>query len=206
MTQEANTEMDKEVRSFVSFALAMKPTVTFHSNAPGQSLTDTSVTVKFDDTVDLRDTDLTDANTTTLETLLQKYEPIREFLQNAHPLRSVDGFDIMNSFPTVKFQPNVRYQMVQINATQLEIAKEVARLTELTYNSHKAGDQNKAKTQFDDLQSYLSQKRDELVGDFKKAGRISDTIGLHGTGQAGHPEVYDAGMAAFVIIEIIINK
>jgi len=196
--------MDKQVRSFVSFALAMKPLVTINRPSAGDALSDTSVTLKFDHTVNLYDAKLSEAKTTSLETLLQKYEPIKEFLQIAHSPTDVAGFNVSTSSPIVNFQPNVRYHVVQINGDQLEIAKEVARRAELVYNSHSAGDHTNAKAQFDDLQTYVSQKRDELIGDFKAAGRINDVVGQRGVGQAGQPEAIEGGAVVFVIIEIYV--
>jgi len=195
------SQVGKQVRSFVSFALAMKPLVTIQRRCPGDTLSDTAVTFKIDDT-----TKLSEQKVSSLETLIRKYEPIKHFLTVSSTPEEAAGLNVLTCSPKVDFQPDVDYRLIKLNEEQIEVAKEVARLVERTHGLHTSGDNSGAKTAYKDLETYLAKKRADLIGDFKDVGQITQAVGMHGLGQAGNPRADGdcGGAVIFVIIEIFV--
>lgn len=194
----AENEVGKQVRSFVSFALAMRPSVTLDSAHAGDTPSDMSVKFTLDDSNKLSLSKLA-----SLESLLEKYEPLKEFLRSTS--REHTQSDLLAS-PTVTFQPGVNYQIINLTSEQVAVATKVAQLIERTHYLHTAADHAGAALAYDDLQRYVEQKRDKLIGEFKNIGRITDGIGMHGVGRSGDPgaDVQDAGEVIFVLAAIFI--
>jgi hypothetical protein len=194
------SEIGKQVRSFVSCALAMKPSVTLHRHCANEALSDTAVQLKFSDTATLSQSEVA-----SLELMMRKYEPIKPFLHITDSAEDAKVFNIATCQPMVEFQPNVDYQIVKFTSAQFQVAKEVARRVDHTYKLHVAKDVAGAKAAYDQLHDYLQRQRAELIGDLKHVHNITDAVGLRGVGRNVNPDLECGGMVIFIIIEIFIG-
>lgn len=182
-----------DVRSFVSFALAMKPGVVMHRKAdddgPRLSLTISAEEVD------------AEAKIASLEPIMEKYRPLRSYL-NAM-MDSKETVSTCN--PTTNFTPGVGYRLVRISQGQFEVAKELATRLDRIHVLHGAGYSNEASKEYDGLHEYLAQQRQALIGDFKGIG-FSDAVATYGADRLAAAADEDcSGLVIFIVIEIFIG-
>ena len=196
-------EIGKQVRSFVSFALAVKPSIMAQRHCANEALPGSAIEFKLSDKGTLSKSEVS-----SLESMIKKYEPIKEYLHICDSPEDESGFNIATCSPTVTFQPDVEYQILKLNSEQLKVAKEVARRVDHTYKLHIAKDHAGAKEAHKNLHHYLEQQRAELIGDFKNVHKITEVVGMHGVGKSVdlmRRADFDCGGAViFVIIEIFV--
>ena len=192
--------LSKDLGSFVSFALAVKPEVIMHRHCEKDPLRGGSVKLAFGKKA------LQKNQVDTLESLMKRFEPLKAYLAITDHPDDKRGFDIKTCAPRGEFQPNTEYALISIYEKQLSIAKRIAQMAEKTHASYQAGRHDEAKSNFAELQRTIEAERRALVGDFAKIDRVSGIVGLHGVGQNGNPAAdWDCGGAViFVIIEIFV--
>jgi hypothetical protein len=201
----ADTEVPTQLRSFISFALASKPTVTIHRHCDDEALPGESVQFTFE-----QSRSLSSAEVSSLEAMMKKYEPLRELLQAAESPAHAKGFEIETCSPVVEFQPGVSYHIVNVDKAQVDTAREMARRVERTYKLHHAGDHSGARTAYNELHQYLQRQRTALVGGFKDVPTITKAVGMHGVANnralaRARADSDCGGLVIFVIIEIFIG-
>ena len=183
------TDVSKQVRSFVAFALAMKPDLVLRRKADASGphlLLQVSVHDR-----------LSEHEISSLEHLLEKYKPLKSYLDailNAHE-------EIATCRPTVNFQPNVHHKLVRLTSEQFAVAGEVAHRAEHVHGLHTAGDHARAAAAYKEFHSYLAQQRTTLAGELKNV-EFSDAVGSYGVGRVADDDC--SGAVIFVIIEIFI--
>ena len=182
--------LSQEVRSFVTFALAMKPALTLHRKADthGPNLT---LTVSVND-------QLSEAEIESLEPIMAKYKPLKSYLDaivNSHEL-------VATCKPTTNFEPNVHYRLIRITEEEYRIAKEVATRLDRIHVEHAAGELDKAKKEYDELHRHLTEQRAALVGEFRGI-RFSNGAASYGVGRISADEDC-SGAVIFVVIEVFI--
>jgi hypothetical protein len=188
-TQDALTQ---ELRSFVTFALALKPALTMHRKADtgGPNLT---LTISASDQPG-------EAEIASLEPLMARYKPLKSYLDAI--LNSNES--VATCQPTSNFEPNVHYRLVRISGEQYRIAKEVATRLDRIHGAQEAKDSAVAKKEYDSFHEYLGQQRAALVGEFKGI-QLTKAVASYGVGRGA---VYDddcSGLVIFVVIEIFIG-
>jgi len=195
------SELPKQVRSFVSFALATKPSIVLQRHCKNEPLADTALEVRLHGKKALSHSEVS-----SLESLIKRYEPIKKYLYISDSPEDQAGFKISTCCPIVEFKPGVEYHIVKLDAEQLNIAKEVAHHVDRTYALHAAGDRGDARKSYDTLQDYLNRQREKLIGDFRNVQQFTEVIGMHGVGQNGNPRADGdcGGAVIFVIIEIFV--
>jgi hypothetical protein len=200
VNQMAEGQLAKNVRSFVSFALAQKPSVSIRESCPTEgsgAIPNNSIEITFDPKKKLSEREVS-----SLDSLLKKYESIKGSLRPKHA--RVD-LDIKTCSPTLTFQADVNYQLLNVNSEQLEIAREVADRVERTHELHTGGKHEAARSEYDDLQKYLARQRSTLLGDFKNVNDFSAVVGSHGVDRRARADSDCGGLVIFIVIEIFIG-
>jgi hypothetical protein len=176
-----------DVRSFVAFALAMKPGVVMQTredeNAPRMSLTISTEEAE------------AEAKIASLEPLMERYRPLRSFL---NALR--DSTESVNDDVTTNFRPGVEYQLHRISDAQFRVAKELASRLDRIHVLHEAGYPGEASREHDAFNQYLGEQRRALIGDFTGV-QFTDAIANYGADRVVNPD-NNCAAVVFVIIEI----
>ena len=180
-----------DIRSFVSYALAIGPTATIHNHK-----TNELIEFKFDERRTLGDLELA-----SLERLVEKYGKISRHLPQG---KSLDALDIHTSRPAVTFEPGTHYRIISIDAEQLRLAKDIAARVAQVHEAHTAGNHDDARHSYDSLVDYVSTERRAFLGDLKDIPEIDSVIGSHAVGRSGDPHAMNGGAVIFVIAEIFI--
>jgi hypothetical protein len=184
-------DLSSELRSFVTFALAMKPALTIHRKADthGPNLT---LTISTNDK-------LSETELASLEPLMAKYKPLKSYLD---AVRNSDE-SITSCKPTSNFDPNVHYRLIRITGEQYRITKEVAGRLDRIHVAHAANDLNTAKKEYDSFHQFLTQQRGALVGDFKGI-ELTNAVASYGVDRVAAYDDDCSGLVIFVVIEIFI--
>jgi len=184
-----------DVRSFVTFALAMKPGVVMESKgdhgAPRMSLSISAEEAE------------AEAKIASLELIMERYRPLRSYL-NA----MLDSNEtVTNCTPTTNFRPGVEYRLDRISNAQFQVAKELASKLDRIHVLHEAGYPGEASREYDALNEYLAKQRQALIGDFKGV-QFSDAVATYGTDRHGvRPDIGgDCTVVVFILVEILIGR
>ncbi|MGY1503683.1 hypothetical protein ACW4TU_45210 (plasmid) [Streptomyces sp. QTS52] len=191
---ETTTE---DLRSFVTFALAMKPNIRFQrqSDDVGPAL---SLTISAEEFESDADAEL-EAKYASLEPLMEKYRPLRSFLQSViHSKEST-----ATCTPITSFKPGTEYRLVRISEAQFEVAKEVASKLDLIHVLWEADYSAEAGREVDNLHQYLASQRELLTGDFKGV-KFSDAAATYGSDRLAAADEDCSGAVIFVVIEIFL--
>jgi hypothetical protein len=195
----AEKELAKEVRSFVSFALAQKPTVSISETCPTEgsaAIPNNAIEISFDPKKGLSEREVS-----SIDSLMKKYESIKGSLRSREARSQLD---IKTCSPGLTFQADVHYQLLSLNSEQLDVAREVADRVERTHELHTGGKHDAARKEYDDLQKYLTKQRSALLGDLKNVHDFSKVVGSHGVDRRARADSDCGGAVIFVIIEIFV--
>jgi hypothetical protein len=190
-----DNQLSKDLSSYVSFALKLKPTVNF----PGH-YDDKGKFVQKSEHVDL-DPALSKDEVFTLEALIDKYKLLKPYLR---PNSTLDSLKIVpKEYKEPRSDPakGIEYKKFTVHAGQLEIAKRVSRSVDEIYKAHSGGNEKEAKKQYNEFNRYLERTRKELLGDFRTVQEVEDGLALYGVG-LNHAD--NGGAVIFVIAEIFI--
>ena len=187
----------KDLSSYVSFALKVRPKVAFpgHYDEKGKFV-ETPGRVEMSEYAALSKTELS-----TLDSLVNKFKLIRPYLR---PNSTLDSLKIVPKdyvVPKGDSDKGIEYKKITVNAGQLEVAKHVSRMVDAVYQAQTEGKGNEAKEKYNEFNKYLGQKRKELVGDFRTANELEDSLALYGVG-LNHAD--NGGAVIFVIIEVVV--
>ncbi|MGF1481484.1 MAG: hypothetical protein ACFB4I_18710 [Cyanophyceae cyanobacterium] len=177
-------ELDKDIKSFLSYALAIEPKVSIGG-----------VEFHFNETEKLSDREFA-----SIDELMRKYEKVKRLLPDES---SLDSLQITKEKPIVQFEPNTNYQIVTVNAEQLDLTKDIYQRIAQIHQSYTEENHSQARNKFDDLQSFLNEKRRSFLGDFQRISAIDDTVGMHAVGAGGDPQTQV--VVIFIIIEIYVE-
>lgn len=194
-----------DVRSFISFALAMKPAVVVNRRAdaggPSMTLTLSPVEATTEE-ANAR------AGIAGLEPLMEKYRPLRPYLVG---ITEADGGAVTDSGnvvatcePTTYFKPGVEYRLVRIPAEQYSAARELATRLDRIHVLDEANYTAEAVKEYDALQEYLKQQRETLVGEFKGI-TFNDPVPAYGADRLAAADNDCGGLVIFIVIEIFIG-
>jgi hypothetical protein len=183
--------VSQDLRSFVTFALAMKPALTMHRkpDTHGPNLT---LTISADDR-------LSETEIASLEPLMAKYKPLKSYLDAIVN----SGESITTCRPTSNFEPNVHYRLIRITGEQYRIAKEVATRLDRIHAAQEAKDPSGAKREYDSFHQYLVQQRAALVGDFQGV-QFTNAVASYGVGSVLADDDC-SGLVIFIVVEIFIG-
>ncbi|GAA2767459.1 hypothetical protein GCM10010103_65010 [Streptomyces paradoxus] len=187
----------EDLRSFVSFALAMKPEIRFQRQQDdvGPALT---MTISAEESESAGEAE-NEAWYASLEPLMEKYQPLRPILQSV-----IDSKEsITTCTPITSFKPGMEYRLVRISQTQFEVAQEVASKLDLIQVLREGGYSAEAGQEFDRLQDYLAEKRQLLIGDFKGI-KFSDAVATYGADRLASADADCSGAVIFVLAEAFI--
>jgi hypothetical protein len=189
-----------DIRSFISLALAMEqPKITISASCADEGLfLGKSVDVEFEP-----EKALSKKQFSSIDQLIKKYESIKGYIDIGHPQEKLKAD---NCSPIVTFKPSTKYEIIEVSSEQLSLAKEVAQRVVKVHGLHTSGDQKAAKSEYEELQSYVSSKRDTFLGQFRNIRSLNEAVGMRGVGTNGAPRA-DAdctGAVIFVIIEIFV--
>jgi hypothetical protein len=198
----SNEQFQKELSSYVSFALKVKPGVDFAGH-----YSDKGSFAKKPLKQELSSSDnLSAQELSSIDELMAKYQMLKKFLP---PKSALSKLKVIPGYIEPKDKPalGVKYRNVAVNANQFEIAKTVASMVEGIYSTYLKGDQRQAKTSYLDFQNYLSTKRSELIGEFRTVRELEDTMGMYGVGLNGGIDTRDKmyWLPVFIVIEIWIG-
>jgi hypothetical protein len=185
--------LSQELRSFVTFALAMKPALTLHRKADDRG-PDLTLTISSNE-------QQREAEIASLEPLMAKYKPLKSFLD---AIANTDE-SVATCQPTTNFEANVHHRLVRITQDQYRIAKEVASSLNRIYVAQEAKDYGTAKKEYDHFHEYLAKQRSALVGEFRGV-QFTDAVASYGAGGMARRRADDdcSGLVIFIIIEIFI--
>lgn len=194
------TDRSDEVRSFVTFALASKPSLSIHRRTRG-SVPDTTLTI-----ATKRASVGSDAYTD-IDALLAKYESARPYLKNI--VESMES--IATCTPTVSFEPGVDYALIRISEGQFRLARELASRLEVVREARESGDAEAFRELVESLQSYIAEQRAALVGEFVGT-EFSDAeitfgreaVAAYGADRVATADANCSGAVIFVVIEIFL--
>lgn len=181
----------QDVRSFITFALALKPAQVIQQNGNEHSA---SLTLKISASDQLSETEIA-----SLEPLMAKYVPLKPYLDAL--LKS--EISVSTSTHSVNFKPNVHYRLVRITEEQYRIAKEVAARLERIHVAHAANDLRSAKSEYDGFHEFLAQKRSALIGEFKGI-QFTNAVASYGVDAVG-ADFVGTQVVVFVVIEIFVS-
>ncbi len=183
--------VENDLRSFVTFALALKPSVTFHrkpdSRGPELSLT-----------FEVKEGGESKPKFHNIEPLMERYRQLKPYLDVI--VRS--GEHISNCLPTINFQPNVRYHTIRLTEGEFAIAKETAMHLASIDNAMSSNETTAASAAFNQFQTFLKAKRDHMVGAFKGL-QLSNPVASFGAGRVS-ADGDCTGAVIFVIAEAIV--
>ncbi|MEU4674536.1 hypothetical protein AB0F91_42915 [Amycolatopsis sp. NPDC023774] len=189
--------LSEDLRSFVTFALAMKPAIRFQrqpDNAgPALTMTISAEASRADADVDV------EAKLASLEPIMEKYRPLRPYLQSLIDSRE----SATTCTPITTFKPEVEYRLVRISQAQFEVAKEVASKLDLIHVFRETGYSEEAGREYDKLHAYLADRRQLLIGDFKGV-TFSDAVATYGSDRLAAADEDCSGLVIFVVIEIFL--
>jgi hypothetical protein len=184
--------LSQELRSFVTFALALKPALTMHRTADDRG-PDLTLTISSND-------QLREAEIASLEPLMAKYRPLKSFLD---AIMNTDE-SVATCRPITNFEPNVHHRLIRITEEQFRISKEVATRLSRINVAHAANDLSVAKKEYDDFHQYLTKQRAALVGEFRGI-QFTDAVASYGAGRDLRRADDDcSGLVIFVVIEIFV--
>lgn len=188
------------VRSFISLALATdEPRITISANCAEEGqFVGKAVDVEFEP-----DRALSKKQFASIDQLVKKYESIKNYIDIGGSQSSLQA-DTCS--PIVAFKPGTKYEIVEVSSEQLALAKDVAQRVVKVHSLHTAGDTKGAISEYDALQSFVSTKRSDFLGQFRNIRSLNEAVGVRGIGTNGAPRA-DAdctGAVIFVIIEIFI--
>jgi hypothetical protein len=184
----------RDLRSFVTFALALRPALIMQQSAEEDG---TGLTLTISATEDLSEPEIA-----SLKPLMARYKPLKPYLDGILKLDKLDG-SVTISHPTVNFSPNVHYRLVRITEEQYRIAKEVAARLERIYHAHSANDLKSAKSEYDSFHEFLAQQRATLIGEFQGI-HFTNAVATYGVGSVG-ADFVETKVAIFVIIELYVD-
>jgi hypothetical protein len=184
--------ISQELRSFVTFALAMKPALTMHRkpDTHGPNLTLTISTNERSGETEIA----------SLEPLMAKYKPLKSYLD---AIRNSDE-SVTSCKPTSNFDPNVHYRLIRVTEDQYRVAKEVAARLDRIHAAHEANDLNTARREYDDFHQYLTRQRATLVGEFKGI-ELTNAVASYGIDRLAAYDDDCSGLVIFIVIEIFIG-
>jgi hypothetical protein len=190
--------LSEELRSFVTFALAMKPDVRFQrqpdDRGPTLTLTISAAEAETDADAEV------EAKFASLEPIMEKYRPLRPYLQSL-----IDAKESTTTCtPITSFRPDVEYRLIRISQGQFEVAKQVASQLDRIQVLREAGYSAQAGGEYDKLHEYLADRRQLLIGDFKGV-RFSDAVATYGADRLAAADDDCSGLVIFVVIEIFIG-
>jgi hypothetical protein len=184
------SDISQEVRSFVTFALAMKPALVVHRK-PDTHGPDMTLAISVND-------GLSKPEIESLEPIMAKYRPMKSYL---HAVIN-SGEAVSNCKPTTNFEPNVHYRMIRITDGQYRITKEVAARLDRIETTHRGGNLVEAKKEYDEFHQYLSEQRAAMLGEFRGI-QFNGAVASYGVGRVNADDDC-SGAVIFVIIEIFI--
>lgn len=182
--------LSHDFRSFIAFALALKPDVTMHSHAEAHG-TEMALTISAAEKI-------SETEIASLEPLITKYKPLKPYLDGV--LKS--ELSVATSSHTVKFSPNVQYRLIRITEEQFTLAKEVATRLERIHAAHSANNLKAAKTDYDNFHHFLETRRKTLIGEFKGI-EFTNAVASYGVASSGADFVATAAVI-FVIVEVFV--
>jgi hypothetical protein len=191
-------QFNKDVSSFVSFALRTKPTISFpgHYDNKGNFVKE-PVRIRLEDNDLLSEMELSN-----VEALMEKYSTLKRYLT---PEGSLDKLKIVpKDFvqPKDDLKAGLQYKVVSVNAKQLEIAKTVSRKANEILDAYSNGAFRKAKKLYNSLNDYVTKTRLEFINEFVTIREVEDSLGLYGVGLNDED---NGGAVIFVIIEIFVS-
>jgi hypothetical protein len=182
-----------DVRSFVTFALAMKPDVVIHRRADddGPRMT---LTISAEEAEE-------EAKIASLEPIMEKYRPLRSYLNAL-----IDSDEtIATTKPTTNFQPGLDYRLFRISEAQFQVAKELALRLDRIHVLHDTEYVAEASREYDGLHEYLTGQRQALIGEFKGV-TFSNAVATYGSDRLAAAADDDcSGLVIFIVIEIFIG-
>jgi len=182
-----------QLRSFVTFALAMKPAVIMHRKADERG---PDLTLKISTSDQLQEAEIA-----SLEPLMAKYQPLKSVLD---AIMNTDE-SVATCRPTTNFEPMVHHRLIRIPEQQFRIAKEVATRLSRINASYVANDLSTAKQEYDEFHNYLTKQRAALVGEFQGI-QFSDAVASYGGGRdLARADDDCSGLVIFIVIEIFIG-
>lgn len=189
-------QLKKDLSSYVSFALKVKPSISFqgHYDREGKFLSKPTK-LKLEDRDNLSEIEFAE-----IEELMDNYLMFKPYMP---PMGSLDNLKIVPReyvVPEESKEPGVEYRKVTVNAKQLELAKVVAKAVDEIHGLYIKGEFRQAKANYNALNQFLSEKRTEYIGDFKSMREIEDSLGMFGVGGTANPEFW--GEVAFIVIEV----
>ena len=183
--------LSQDIRSFVTFALAMKPAVTMRRKA------DTNgplMTLTISPSEQQRESEIA-----SLEPLMAKYKPLKSYLDAI-----IDSDEsVATCRPTTNFEPNVHHRLIRITDQQFKVAKEVAKSLDRIHAAHASNDHQAAKKEYDEFHRYVSKERAALVGEFRGV-QFSDAVASYGVSRVAADDDC-SGLVIFIVIEIFIG-
>ncbi len=192
-----DNHFSKDISSYVSFALRIRPAVAFPGYYDDRgNFVDKPTRVPIDEYTALSKKELL-----TLESLMHKFKLLKPYLR---PNATLDSLKIVpKEYEEKKSDPEkgIEYRKITVHAGQLEVAKQVSRMVNDIYHTHTIGNNKEAKEKYNQFNKYLEQTRKELVGDFRTASEVDDSLALYGVG-LNHAD--NGGAVIFVIAEIFI--
>jgi len=183
--------VEDEIRSFVTFALALKPNVTFHRKPDSRG---PELRLSFE----AKGGGTSSPGYYSLEPLMERYRQLKPYLD----VIARSGEDIANCFPTINFQPNVRYHTIRLTEGEFAIAKETAMHLATIDNALSSNETAAASAAFERFQTFLQVKRDQMIGAFEGL-QLANPIASFGAGRVS-ADGDCTGAVIFVIAEVII--
>jgi hypothetical protein len=192
-------QFSNELTSFVSFALKVKPNITFggHFDENG-NFTNGNTQLKL-----IESEDLSEKEIASVEEIMDKYKLLKRFFP---PTKTIENLKMSanTNIPLPKNNDSTfEYRQVSINLKQLEIAKSVVKYIEQINNFYKQEEYRKAKKEYNLLHLYLADKRNEFVGEFKSTREVEDTIGMYAiSGNTDSTNQPTFGAFCFVVVAV----
>lgn len=193
-----------DVRSFITFALAMKPTVVVNRRADAGG---PSMTLTLSPTPAAAGKGAARAGLAELEPLMEKYRPLRPYLVG---ITEADGGAVTDPGavvatcePTTYFKPGVDYRLVRIPAEQYRAARELATRLDRIHVLDEANYTAEAVKEYEALQEYLKERRTTLVGEFEDI-TFTDPVPAYGADRLAAADNDCGGLVIFIVIEIFI--
>ncbi|MEO8282595.1 MAG: hypothetical protein ABI568_04195 [Pseudarthrobacter sp.] len=188
----ADETLSKDLRSFITFALAMKPDVRFQRQ-PDKNGPALTLSISAEESKDIEE------KLSGLEPLMEKYRPLRRFLHSATDAEE----STQTCTPITSFKPGVDYHLVRISQAQFDVAKQVAGRLDRIHVLHESGYLEEAEKEYGALDEYLTDQRARLIGDFKNV-RFSDAVATFGADRLAAADDDCSGLVIFIVIEIFI--
>jgi hypothetical protein len=187
-----------DIRSFISLALALEqPKTTISASCAEEGpFRGKSIDVEFD-----QEKALSKKQFSSIDQLVKKYQSIKDCIDLAQPHEALNAG---NCSPIVTFKPSTKYEIIEVSGEQLSLAKGVAQRVVKVHDLHTGGDHRTAKSEYEELQSYVRSKRDTFLGQFRNVRDLNVAVGVRGVGTGVRADTDCTGAVIFVIIEIFI--